>query len=160
MNPAAAELAGTNKTADGQTSAVSQHDWTPMLDTIISRSGPLVDAPAAQNIDLLAEATAAYDAQQDAALRYRELAIGREFRQRFGVTPEPPAYSQRTSLSKSGYWSFRAAGLTWQGCDEGDGNTRRITFAVLAVNDSWEEASTKEQLGQLVRRGIQFEQAS
>lgn len=129
----------------------------------LTRIRPLVAPPAAQHaapVDLLREAASAYDAQQDAAARYRELTIGREFRQRFGVTPEPPLLTERTNLSKSGVFTFRAAGLPWKGGDDGDGATKFVWFSVRDLEGSWHEASTKEQLGQLVRRGIQFEAAT
>lgn len=129
------------------------------MQSIISPLRQKVATPAQQS-DLLRDAIDAYDAQQDRQLQYRELALGRTFKQRFGVTPEPARFHQRTSLSKSGVWTFEAAGLCWRAGEDGDGDTRRIWYSVLTVDNGWEEASTKEQLGQLVRRGVQFEQAS
>jgi len=57
-------------------------------------------------------------------------------------------------------FTFRAAGLLWKGGDDGDGNTRFIWFSVRDVSDSWHEANTKEQLGQLVRRSVQLGQGT
>lgn len=130
----------------------------------ISPSRPPVGHVAAQQpsqrSDLLSEAVSAYDAQQDAANIYRELAIGREFRQRFGVTPEPPMLSERTDFSRAGVFTFRAGGLAWKGGDDGAGAARTIWFCVKDLVGSWHEANSKEQLGQLVRRGVQFGAAS
>lgn len=134
-----------------------------MLNAIMARSGPPpgVSMPLQEaQGSLLRDAADAYDRQQDAALKYRELAIGREFRERFGVTPEPPKFSERTNPSRSGVFAFRAAGLAWRAGDDGDGNGRAIWFTVGDLDGSWHEASTREQLGALVRQGVRFEDAS
>ena len=134
-----------------------------MLSPTVARSMPSVGSVAPQQTprrpDLLRDAAAAYDAQETQSRIYRELAIGREFKQRFGVCPEPPTYVTRTDLSKSGVWTFQAAGLSWKGGDDGAGTTRVIWFAVADSDGSWHQASTKQQLGALVRRGVRFEVA-
>lgn len=121
-----------------------------------SRSVPIAAPKPAT--DLLAEAARAYQAEQDAALGYREIALANAFRARFGVEPERPHFWRRSTYSKTGVWTFKAAGLAWKGGEDGSGDERYCWFAVCDVRGSWHQASSKAQLGQLLADGVQLGQ--
>ncbi len=103
--------------------------------------------------DLLERARLAYLEQRAINEPYREQAIRRAFFGRFGV---PIGELKAASTSIKDIWTFRAVGLDWITSDDGYGEERFVWFAVRDQQGTAHGASTLQQLGELVARGVRL----
>lgn len=111
---------------------------------------------AASAVDLITDCLAARQTRENDSLPYRRAVIRRVFAERFGRAAGLAHFQRSERSTATGVWTFTAAGLTWKAFDFAGASDHEIRFAVLTLSSGWEEASTREQLGNLAATGAQF----